>query len=188
MQDNTNVAVLIGSLRQQSISRKLAQAMRNLAPAPLKLDIVEIGDLPFYNQEFDEDVARTPSSYDAFRAAIKHADGVLFITPEYNRSIPAVLKNAADVGSRPYGKGVWAGKPAGVVSVSMGALGGFGANQDLRRLLGNLDMPTLQQPEVYISNGHQLFDEAGSLTAEPTADFLRLYLERFSAWVERHTA
>ncbi len=180
-----DIAVLVGSLRAASINRNAAHALQALSPDGLRLDIVEIGHLPFYNPEFDEAPASVPAGYVAFRNRIARADGVLFLTPEYNRTLPAVLKNAVDIGTRPYGKSVWAGKPAGVISISMGALGGFGANQDLRRLLANVDMPTMQQPEAYIGEGHKLFDGA-TVTAESTRLFLRQYLDRFAVWTDRH--
>ena len=180
-----DIAVLVGSLRAASINRNAAHALQALSPDGLRLDIVEIGHLPFYNPEFDEAPASVPADYVAFRNRIARADGVLFLTPEYNRTLPAVLKNAVDIGTRPYGKSVWAGKPAGVISISMGALGGFGANQDLRRLLANVDMPTMQQPEAYIGEGHKLFDGA-TVTAESTRLFLRQYLDRFAVWTDRH--
>lgn len=186
MEKKKDIAVLVGSLRQASVNRKTAYALAELAPDALDLGIVEIGDMPLYNQEFDEDPERLPRSYAAFRHRIAEADGVLFVTPEYNRSVPAVLKNAIDVGSRPYGKSAWAGKPAGIMSVAHGAIGGFGANHHLRQSLVFLDMPTLQQPEAYIGGGDKLFDEAGRLTAESTRGFLRGYMEKFAAWVERH--
>lgn len=188
MKNVKDVAVLVGSLRKDSINRKTALALQALAPAQIQLDIVEIDALPFYDQDLDADPAGAPAPYTAFRQRIARADGVVFVTPEYNRSMPAVLKNAIDVGTRPYGKSVWAGKPAGVVSVSVGALGGFGANQDLRRLLANVDMPTMQQPEAYIGAGDKLFDASGALTAESTRGFLQQYLERFAVWTERHAA
>jgi chromate reductase len=159
--------------------------MRVIAPESLRLDLVEIGQLPFYNPEFDDDPTAVPAEYTAFRGRIARADGVLFVTPEYNRTLPAVLKNAVDIGTRPYGKSIWAGKPAGVVSISMGVLGGFGANQDLRRLLGNVDMATMQQPEAYIGEGHKVFDGA-TVTVDSTRAFLRQYLDRFAAWTDRH--
>jgi chromate reductase, NAD(P)H dehydrogenase (quinone) len=188
MDDSKDIAVLVGSLRQDSVNRKMALALRALAPAPLKLDLVEIGHLPFYNQELDADGSAGAEAYRPFRQRIARADGVLFVTPEYNRTIPAVVKNAIDIGSRPYGKSVWSGKSAGVISVSMGALGGFGANQDLRRLLANVDMPTMQQPEAYIANGGGLFDEGGAIAVDATRAFLTQYLTSFAAWTRRHAA
>jgi chromate reductase, NAD(P)H dehydrogenase (quinone) len=180
-----DIAVLVGSLRQDSISRKAALALAALAPPSLRLDLVETGHLPFYNQDFDADAASTPAAYVDFRRRIAAADGVIFVTPEYNRSFPAVLKNAIDIGTRPYGKSVWSGKPAGVVSASMGAMGGFGANQQLRLQLANVNMAVLQQPEVYIGGADKLFDKDGKVTVEATRDFLRGYMEAFAGWTAR---
>jgi chromate reductase len=174
------VAVLVGSLRQDSITRKLAHALVALAPATLDLGIVEIGALPLYNQ--DEDAA-PPAPWTAFREAVRPRDAVLFVTPEYNRSVPAALKNALDVGSRPYGKSVWSGKPGAIVSCSPGAMGGFGANHHLRQSLVFLNVPALQQPEAYIGGADKLFDAAGQLTNDGTRSFLAGYLQAFAAWV-----
>ena len=163
MEKKKDIAVLVGSLRQASVNRKTAYALAELAPDALDLGIVEIGDMPLYNQEFDEDLERLPSSYAAFRHRIAEADGVLFVTPEYNRSVPAVLKNAIDVGSRPYGKSAWAGKPAGIMSVAHGAIGGFCAHPHLRQSPVFLDMPTLQPPAAPIGGGGQPFHPTGEL-------------------------
>ncbi|WP_414693133.1 NADPH-dependent FMN reductase [Parvibaculum sp.] len=176
-----NVAVIVGSLRKDSFNRKMALALEKLAPETLKLGIVEIGGLALYNQ--DED-ANPPASWVSFRDAIRPADAVLFVTPEYNRSVPGVLKNAIDVGSRPYGHSVWAGKPAAVVSVSPGAAGGFGSNHHLRQSLVFLDMPTLQQPEAYIGHAGDLFDETGGIANEGTRAFLAKFMTAFAAWIE----
>lgn len=148
------------------VNRRAALALQNLAPQDITLDIVPIAHLPFYDQDYDADPANTPPAFTEFRRRIAAADGVIFATPEYNRTFPAVLKNVIDIGSRPYGKSVWSGKPAGVISVSMGAMGGFGANQQLRLLLANVNMPTLHQPEVYLGGGDKLFDADGNVTAE----------------------
>jgi chromate reductase len=181
-----DIAVLVGSLRQGSLNRKAALALRSLAPAGTTLDLVEIGHLPFYNEDLERDPARRSEAYDAFRARIARADGVLFATPEYNRSISAVLKNALDIGSRPYGKSVWSGKPAAVMSTSISPLGGLAANQQLRLLLANLDMLTMQQPEVHLSAADKLFDGDGKIAADATRDFLSSFIARFDAWIERH--
>lgn len=177
------IAVIVGSLRKESYNRKMAKALMRLAPASLSLEIVEIGALPLYNQDMDDN---PPAVWTEFREWIRKADGVLFVTPEYNRSIPAALKNAIDVGSRPYGKSAWQGKPAAVVSVSPGAIGGFGANHHLRQSLVFLDMPAMQQPEAYIGNAAELFDENGELTAEDTREFAGEFMKAFAAWVEKH--
>jgi chromate reductase len=184
-QNVKDIAVLVGSLRKDSTSRKTALALAALAPESLRLDLVATGHLPFYDQDFDADVANTPEAYRAFRERIARADGVLFVTPEYNRSYPAHLKNAIDIGTRPYGKNVWSGKPAGVVSVSMGAMGGFGANQALRQQLANVNMSVLQQPEVYIGGADKIFDSDGSVKVEATEAFLRSYLASFESWSDR---
>ena len=185
MDRNTkDIAVLVGSLRKDSVNRKAALALAGLAPAALQLDLVEIGHLPFYNQEFDADPAATPAAYRAFRERIARADGVIFATPEYNRSYPAVLKNAIDIGTRPYGKSVWSGKPAGVISVSLGALGAFGANQHLRQQLANVNMRVLQQPEIYLAAADKLFDAEGNVTADSTRSLLRSYIEAFAGWID----
>jgi chromate reductase len=181
-QNAKDIAVLVGSLRKESTSRKTALALAALAPDDLRLDLVATGHLPFYDQDFDADAASAPDSYRAFRERIARADGVLFVTPEYNRSYPAHLKNAIDIGTRPYGKNVWSGKPAGVVSVSMGAMGGFGANQALRQQLANVNMSVLQQPEVYIGGADKIFDSDGGVTIEATEAFLRSYLASFASW------
>jgi chromate reductase len=180
----SNVAVIVGSLRRESLNRKMAKALIELAPASLKLEIVEIGALPHYNQDDDEG-GKVPKSWSDFRTRIKGCDAVIFVTPEYNRSVPGVLKNAIDVGSRPYGQSAWAGKPAAVVSVSPGAIGGFGANHHLRQSLVFLDMPALQQPEMYIGGAAQLFDASGKLANDGTRDFLRKLLDTFAGWIEK---
>jgi chromate reductase, NAD(P)H dehydrogenase (quinone) len=178
-----NVAVIFGSLRKDSLNRKMAHALISVAPPSLVLEIVEIGDLPHYNQDLDG--ADIPAAWRTFRARLRAADAVLFVTPEYNRSVPGVLKNAIDVGSRPYGKSSWGGKPAGIVSVSPGALGAFGANHHLRQSLVFLDMPAMQQPEAYIGGAATMFDADGKLTNDATREFLTKYLAAFAAWIER---
>lgn len=176
-----NVAVLVGSLRKDSLNRKMAQALAARAPAGLKLQIVEIGALPLFNadHEANPDVATV-----AFKERVKAADAVLFVTPEYNRSVPGVLKNAIDVGSRPYGHSVWSGKPGAVISVSPGAIGGFGANHHLRQSLVFLDIPVLQQPEAYIGGADKLFDASGQLVNTDTGKFLDTFLQAFAAWID----
>jgi chromate reductase len=181
-----NIAVLVGSLRKESFSRKTARALIALAPAALKLEIVEIGELPLYNQDA-EDANPTPAAWLAFRDRIRPVNGVLFITPEYNRSVPGLLKNAIDVGSRPYGQSVWSGKPCGVVSVSPGVIGAFGANQHIRQSFVFLDMPTMQQPEAYIGNAASLFFEQGTLTNDKTRDFFQRFMTAFDKWVHIHS-
>ena len=182
MAKQRDVAVLVGSLRRESYTRKIALAIAGLAPPSLRLEIVEIRDLPLYDQDLD---ARPPAPWSAFRARIAAADAVLFATPEYNRSVPGVLKNALDVGSRPYGKGALNGKPAAVVSVSPGALGAFGANHHLRQSLVFLGMPTMAQPEAYLGNVASLRDPHGQLANDATREFLRKFVEAFAAWIEK---
>jgi len=181
-----DIVVIVGSLRKESFNRKMANALRELAPASLELGIVEIGQLPLYNQDLDPD--NVPAAWKEFRDRMKKADGVLFITPEYNRSIPAPLKNAIDVGSRPYGQSVWDQKPAAVISVSPGQIGGFGANHHLRQSLVFLNMPAMQQPEAYIGAADQLFDASGKITNDGTRGFLTKFMEAYAAWVEKHPA
>ena len=176
------VAVVVGSLRKASFNRKLALALQAMAPAGLSLEIAEIGELPLYNQDDD---ANPPPPSVAFKAKIAAADAVLFITPEYNRSVPGVLKNAIDIASRPYGKSAWSGKPAAVISVSPGAMGGFGANHHLRQTLVFLDMPTLAQPEAYIGGAGDLFDEAGAIKRPETKQFLDKFMATFAQWIEK---
>ena len=182
MSSTYTVAVLVASLREASISRRVANALAELAPPELALEQVPMGDLQLYNQDFD-DQDRPPAEWTTFRRAIAAADAVLFVTPEYNRSIPGVLKNAIDVGSRPYGQSAWSGKPAAVVSVSPGSLGAFGANHHLRQSLVFLNMPTLQQPEAYVSNAAALFDPQGNLVNEKTREFLRGFMAAFAGWI-----
>lgn len=179
------VAVLVGSLRRASLNRKMAQVLQDLTPRTLRLDLVEIGGLPLYNE--DED-ATPPPAWTEFRKVIKAADAVLFVTPEYNRSIPGGLKNAIDVGSRPYGASAWARKPVAVISVSPGAIGGFGANHHLRQCFVFLDMPAMQMPEAYIGGAAQLFDGDGRLVNESTRAFLTRFMQAFTAWVDLHAS
>lgn len=178
------VAVLVGSLARESLNRRVAHAMARITAPSMEFRFVEIGDLPLYNPDLDQR-GRTPSPWQRLRDEVRMTDGVLFVTPEYNRSVPAALKNALDVGSRPHGESVWAGKPAGVVSVSPGALAGFGANHHLRQSLVVLDMPTLQQPEAYIGSAAQLFASDGSIANASTQRFLEQYVAAFGAWVRR---
>ena len=185
MASTKNVAVLVGSLRKASLNRKLAQALIAMAPPSLALKIVEIGDLPLYNQDSEDP---PPATWADFRKAIAGSDAVLFITPEYNRSVPSALKNAIDVGSRPYGKSAWAGKPGAVISVSPGAIGAFGANHHLRQSLVFLNVPAMQQPEAYIGGADKLFAEDGSISNPATKEFMTKYLAAFEQWVTRNAA
>ena len=179
-----DVAVIVGSLRKASWTRRIATALGKLAPSSLKLEIVEIGELPLYNQDLDDE-HRVPAQWQAFRDRVARADAVIFCTPEYNRSVPGVLKNAIDVGSRPYGKSAWSRKPAAVVSVSPGALAAFGANHHLRQSLVFLDMPALQQPEVYLGGVASLVDAEGNVLKAETKKFLTTFLETFEAWIDK---
>jgi chromate reductase len=177
-----NVAVIVGSLRKEAFTLKIANALAKLAPASLKLDIVTLHGLSFYNQDLD---GNPPADWVAFRDRIKAADGVLFVTPEYNRSISGVLKNAIDVGSRPYGKSVFNGKPAGIIGNSPGALGGVSAAMHLKQILPGIAGPILQQPEAYLTGVGDAFDEAGNLTKESLRDFLNQYLSAYADWISR---
>lgn len=179
MAGKMKVAVIVGSLRKGSLNRMVAEALKELAPPELELGIVEIGGLPLYNQDLD---ANPPPEWTAFREAIRPADAVLFVTPEHNRSVPAALKNALDVGSRPYGKSVWNGKPGAVVSASPGAAGGFGANHHLRQSLVFLNVPAMAQPEVYLGQADKLFDQGGKLVNDGTRKFLTGFMQSFAAW------
>jgi chromate reductase len=181
MTQTRTVAVVVGSLRKDSVSRKLARAFAALAPANLKFDFVEIGDLPHFDQDLESD---PPAGWTAFRARIAPTDAVLFVTPEFNRSVPGALKNAIDVGSRPYGQSVWNGKPGAVISLSPGGVGGFGANHHLRQSLVFLNVAVLSQ-EAYVGNAFSLFDETGELVNESTTEFLRAYAGAFAEWIER---
>jgi len=179
-----DVAVIVGSLRKGSFSRAIATNLVTLGGSELLLRLVEIGDLPLYNPDLDD--GTPPAAWAAFRTSVATADAVLFVTPEYNRSIPGALKNALDVGSRPYGRSVWQGKPAAIVSVSPGLLGAFGANHHLRQPLVFLDMPMLQQPEAYLSKVGELLDDAGHLKSDDTRQFLGKFLSAFAAFIGRH--
>jgi len=183
--ESKRIAVFVGSLRKGSFSRKTARALMALAPASLTLEVLEIGGLQMYNQDLEE---KPPDEWTAFRERLKGFDGVLFVTPEYNRSIPAVLKNAIDIGSRPPGKSSWNGKPGAVVSVSPGALGAFGANHHLRQSLVPLNIPVMARPEAYIGGAAKLFDDFGNLTNESTREFLRNFMDAFAEWVARNSA
>ncbi|MDD4970691.1 MAG: NAD(P)H-dependent oxidoreductase [Paludibacter sp.] len=176
------IAILIGSLRTGSFNRKVAKAVIALAPETLALEIVEIGQLQLYNQDLDVD---PPKEWKEFREKIREFDGILFFTPEYNRSFTAVLKNALDIGSRPPAKSVWSGKPGGIVSVSPGRLGGFGANHHLRQVLFGVNIHAMIQPEAYISDAAGLFNENEQLIDEHARTLLTKFINSFAEWVER---
>ena len=182
-----NVAVIVGSLRKGSYNRLAALALAKLAPEGLHLEIVEIRDLPLYDEDA-ENPGPPPAAWTEFRDRVRRADAVLFLTPEYNRSVPGVLKNAIDVGSRPYGQSVWSRKPAAIMSVSPGAIGGFGANHHLRQSLVFLDMPILQQPEAYVGGAARLFAEDGDLSNESVKAFFKSFIDAFAALIERAIA
>ena len=178
------IAIIIGSLRKESLNRKLAHEVIALAPPSLSLEIVEIDGLNLFNEDLEGNGISAPEAWAHFRKSIAPKDGVLFFTPEYNRSVPGVLKNAIDIGSRPYGESVWAGKPAAIVSVSPAATGGFGANHHLRQSMVFLDMPLLQQPEAYIGGASKLFESDGKLNNERSTQFMKRFIDAFAAWVE----
>lgn len=177
------IAVIVGSLRKESFNLKTAKALVALAPESLSLEIINIAYLPMFNEDLE---AKPPKEWVAFKEQISAMDGLLFLTPEYNRSVPAVLKNAIDVGSRPYGKNSWDGKPAAIVSVSIGNISGFGANHHLRQSLVFVNVHTMAQPEAYIGGAAALFDEKGKLTNDSTKKFLKSFMEAFEKWIKAH--
>ncbi|MBX3549045.1 MAG: NAD(P)H-dependent oxidoreductase [Xanthobacteraceae bacterium] len=179
-----DIAVVVGSLRKDSFNRKLATGLAKLAPAEFKFKIVEIGDLPLYNQ--DDDANQAPA-VKRLKLEIASAKGILFVTPEYNRSISGVLKNALDHASRPYGQNAWAGKPAGVIGVSVGAIGTALAQQHLRNILAYLDVPTLGQPEAFIQSKEDLFNADGSI-GPGSQKFLTDWIDRYVAWIKQHAS
>ena len=176
-----DIAVFVGSLRRDSFNQKFADALSRMAPADVSFTPVQIGDLPLYNQDDDDAPA---ASVTRIKAQVKAASGVLFVTPEYNRSIPGVLKNALDHASRPYGKNAFAGKPAGVIGVSVGAIGTALAQQHLRNVMAYLDMPTLNQPEAFLQAKESLFDAEGNIGAD-SRTFVQAWLDAYLAWVKR---
>ncbi|NTV01329.1 MAG: NAD(P)H-dependent oxidoreductase [Chlorobiaceae bacterium] len=177
------IAVIVGSLRKESLNRKFVEALVRIAPVEFSFKQVQIGDLPHFNQ--DEEL-HPVDPVRRLKGEIGGSDGLLFATPEYNRSISGVLKNALDHGSRPYGHNVWAGKPAGIVGVSVGAAGTAMAQQHLRNILACLDVPVLGQPEVYIQAKEGLFDEDGGI-GDATRGFMQAWMDRYAAWVKLHT-
>ncbi len=176
------IAVVVGSLRKDSINRKLAAAVAKLAPPDFTFHTVQIGDLPLFNQ--DEEM-QPGEAVRRLKAEITSAQGLLFVTPEYSRSIPGVLKNALDHGARPYGQNSWARKPAGIIGASVGAIGTAAAQQHLRNILASLDVPTLGQPEVFIHVSEGFFDEEGNIGAG-SRSFLQKWMDRYVAWVKKH--
>ncbi len=178
------IAVIVGSLRRDSFNSKLANALTKLAPADVTFSTINIDDLPLYNQ--DDDGNQAPQ-VKRLKSEISAVDGVIFVTPEYNRSIPGVLKNAIDHASRPYGQSAWAGKPAGVIGISVGAIGTSLAQQHLRNVLAYLDMPTLGQPEAFLQMKDGLFESDGSIGSASRA-FLQGWMDKYVAWVNKHAS
>ena len=178
----TRIGVVIGSLRKESFNHKLALAIAHLAPADFTFEHLRIDDLPLYNQ--DEDGNQAPA-VKRLKTEVAACDGILFVTPEYNRGVPGVLKNAIDNASRPYGQSAWAGKPAGVVGISVGQIGTAVAQQQLRGFLAYLDMPTLGQPEVFLQNKDGMFDDKGHI-GEASKQFLQGWVDRYVTWVKDH--
>ncbi len=185
MSTTRNVAVVVGSLRKESFNRKMANALIAMAPQPLALTMVDIGQLPLFNQDLENDPI---PAVIAFKESIAASDALLFVTPEYNRSMPGVLKNAIDIGSRPRGKNSWGGKPGAIVSVSPGKLAAFGANHALRQSLMAVDVSTMPQPEAYVGDAAKLFDDKGALVDESTRAFMQKFLAAFAQWIERFAA
>lgn len=177
------IGILVGSLRRESFNRKIALNLIQLAAPTMVMEIVEIGHLPLFNQDLE---MTPPEAWVAFRRKIAELDGFIFVTPEYNRSTPPALKNALDVGSRPYGQSVWNGKPCAVISSSISVMGGFGANHHLRQSLVFLNMPCMQQPEMYLGHVEKLLDEKGQLNHPEVKNLLHNFLLTFHGWVTRN--
>jgi chromate reductase, NAD(P)H dehydrogenase (quinone) len=178
-----NVVAIAGSLRKESFTLKIAKALAKLAPETLKLDVVTLHDISFFNQDLE---AAPPADWVAFREKLQKSNGVLFVTPEYNRSIPGVLKNAIDVGSRPYGKSSFLHKPIGIISNSPGPLGGVNAAKHLQNILPGISGPIMGQPEIYLTAVGDAFDDKGELTKEALRTVLKQYIDAYAAFVERH--
>lgn len=174
------IGVIVGSLRKESYNLKTAKALIDMGPESLSFEMIDIANLPMFNEDLE---GTPPKEWVIFREQIVAADGILFLTPEYNRSVTGVLKNAIDVGSRPYGQNSWDGKPAGIVSVSIGNISGFGANHHLRQSLVFVNMHTMAQPEAYIGGAGALFDDGGKLINESTKEFLKNFMEAFEKWI-----
>ncbi|MGC4232696.1 MAG: NAD(P)H-dependent oxidoreductase [Niabella sp.] len=180
-----SIGIIAGSLRKNSFSKKIARTLIPMAPAGYEFKLVSIDDLPVYNQDFD-DYNVVPASYTAFRNMIKTLDGVIFVTPEHNRSIPAALKNVLDVASRPYGENSWDGKPGAVFSISPGDISGFGANHHLRQILVTINVPVMPQPEVYLSRADKLVDENGGLKDDKIKEFLQKAIDAYIHWFNKN--
>jgi chromate reductase len=179
------VGVLVGSLRRESINRRLSVALAQLAPPSLLLEPIPIDKLPMYNQDIE---ASPPSEWVEFKSRARSVDALLFVSPEYNRSIPAPLKNAIDVGSRPYGDSAWNGKPGAILTASPSAIGGFGANHHLRQCMVFLNVPLMMAPEAYVGGADKLVDENGNITVPATRQFLEKFMQAFAEWVDRNAA
>lgn|SRR5690554_3484826 len=177
------IGIVVGSIRKEAFTKKIGEFLVANAPAGYRFDFIKIADLPIYNQDYDD--ANEPANYAPFREKVRSMNGIIFVTPEHNRSVPAALKNALDVGSRPYGKNVWDGKPALIISSSISGISGFGANHHLRQMLAFLNMPTVQQPEVYLANVQDYFDDSGNLVKDDTAQFLRKVLNDYIQFVSK---
>jgi chromate reductase len=178
-----HIDTIVGSLRKESYSLKIANALAKLAPSSLSLDVVTLAGISFFNQDLE---ATPPADWTAFRDKLQKSNGVLFVTPEYNRSIPGVLKNAIDVASRPYGKSSLLGRPVGIVSNSPGPLGGVSAAKHLQNILPGISGPILQQPEIYLNGVGDAFDAAGNLAKESLKPVLQQYIDAFAAHVAKH--
>ncbi len=176
------IAVLVGSLRKESYNRKIANELARISGDDLQLEIVEIGNLPFYNEDLEQS---PPQEWLDFREKIKYSDGILVVSPEYNRTIPAALKNAIDVGSRPYGQSVWDGKPGAVVTSSVSAMGGLAANHHIRQAFVFVNVPLMQQPEAYIGSVHNIFQEDGKTLVERTEAYLKKFMDAYPNWVNK---
>ena len=180
-----DVIVIVGSVRMQSLNLKLAKALVALAPDALRMEIVTVGNLPLYNPDLE---ATPPAEWGAFKERVSAAQAILFVTPEHNRSVPAPLKNALDLASRPYGHNAWDAKPAAIITASPGAIGGFGSNHHLRQMMVFLNMPAMPQPEAYIGHADKLFDADGRLANPGTEEFLKMFLAAFVKWIAANSA
>ena len=176
------IAVIVGSLRKESYNRKITNELIRLAEGKLDMEIIGIADLPLYTEDLD---GNPPAPWTEFRQKIKECEGILVVSPEYNRTIPGALKNAIDVGSRPYGSSVWSGKPGAVITSSISSLGGLAANHHIRQAFVFVDVPLMQQPEAYIGNSAEIFKEDGKTLVDETEKFLSSFLDAFQKWVEK---
>ena len=177
------IGIIVGSLRKESYSLKIAKNLIGLAPEGFELEIVPIGDLPLFNEDVDGENA--PEAYHEFRSKMKEKQGVIFLTPEYNRSMPGCLKNAMDVGSRPKGQSIWGNKPGMVISLSQGNMSGFGANHHLRQVLVNVNVPTMPQPEIYLAKVQEMVDAEGNITNPKTTELLQKAMDSYVKWFQK---